>query len=148
MTNLEFELYKTKRRIILKFPRFGSELARAGITFRNDLKYKTAATDGKDIFIDPGYFTSLSNDDRVFLVAHEFMHNKFKHMLRLRDKNGEMRDLDVWNYVCDAIINANLEKEGFKIKEGYVNYPDAVNYSAEELYEIVRRMEEDGFFFE
>ena len=50
-----------------------------------------------------------------------------------------MRDLDVWNIATDAIINANLERDGFTIKEGYVNKPEALNYSAEEFYQILLR---------
>lgn len=36
---------------------------------------------------------------------------------------------------CAAIINANLERDGFTIKEGYVNMPEALDYSAEEFYQ-------------
>ena len=96
-TNL---IYDTKRKMLVKYPRFGSEIATANIEFRDDLKYHTAATDGKNIYVDPNYFASLSENDRLFIIAHEIMHIKFMHMLRLKDKSGNMRDLDVWNYKC------------------------------------------------
>ena len=51
------------------------------------------------------------------------------------DRNGQQRDQELWNIATDAIINANLERDGFKIKDGYVNMPEALNYSAEEFYE-------------
>ena len=133
-TNL---IYDTKRKMLVKYPRFGSEIATTNIEFKDDLKYNTAAADGKNIYVDPKYFASLSEDDRLFLIAHETMHIKFMHMLRLKDKSGNMRDLDVWNTATDAIINANLERDGFTIKEGYVNKPEALNYSAEEFYQIL-----------
>ncbi len=133
-TNL---IYDTKRKMLVKYPRFGSEIATANIEFRDDLKYHTAATDGKNIYVDPNYFASLSENDRLFIIAHEIMHIKFMHMLRVKDKSGNMRDLDVWNIATDAIINANLERDGFTIKEGYVNKPEALNYSAEEFYQIL-----------
>ena len=135
-TNL---IYDTKRKMLVKYPRFGSEIATANIEFRDDLKYHTAATDGKNIYVDLNYFASLSENDRLFIIAHEIMHIKFMHMLRLKDKSGNMRDLDVWNIATDAIINANLERDGFTIKEGYVNKPEALNYSAEEFYQILLR---------
>lgn len=56
-------------------------------------------------------------------------------MFRLKDKNGVKRDPELWNTATDAIINANLERDGFTIKEGYVNMPEALNYSAEEFYQ-------------
>lgn len=128
-------LYDAKRKMLAKYPRFGSEIAVANIEFKDDLPYHTAATDGKNIYVDPNYFASLRENDRLFTIAHEIMHIKFMHMYRLKDKSGEMRDFDLWNIATDAIINANLERDGFTIKEGYVNMPEALNYSAEEFYQ-------------
>ena len=128
-------IYDTKRKMLARYNKFASEVAKANIQYKDDLKYHTASTDGKNIFVDPNYFASLSEDDRLFLLAHETMHIKFMHMLRLVDKDGNKRDMDIWNKATDAIINANLERDGFTIKEGYENMPEALNYSAEQLYE-------------
>lgn len=136
-------IYDIKRKMLTKYPRFGSEIAVANIEFRRDLPFHTAATDGKNIYVDPEYFESLSENDRLFTIAHEIMHIKFMHIYRLTDKNGEKRDLELWNIATDAIINANLERDGFTIKEGYVNRPEALNYSAEEFYEILLREKEE-----
>ena len=136
-------IYEIKNLLLARYPRFGSEVAKANIEYRTDLKYHTAAADGRNVYIDPEYFKGLSEDDRLFLIAHEFMHNKFLHMYRLKDPNGVMRDTDVWNEATDAIINANLERDGFTIKRGYVNRPEAINYSAEEFYEILLKEREE-----
>lgn len=136
-------IYDVKRKMLTKYPRFGSEIAVANIEFRDDLPFHTAATDGKNIYVDPEYFESLSENDRLFTIAHEIMHIKFMHIYRLTDKNGKKRDPELWNIATDAIINANLERDGFTIKEGYVNMPEALNYSAEEFYEILLREKEE-----
>lgn len=128
-------IYDVKRKMLAKYPRFGSEIAVANIEFRENLPYHTAATDGKNVYVDPNYFESLSENERIFTIAHEIMHIKFMHMFRLKDKYGKKRDPDLWNIATDAIINANLERDGFTIKEGYVNMPEALNYSAEEFYQ-------------
>ncbi len=128
-------IYNVKRKMLAKYPRFGSEIAVANIEFKDNLKYHTAATDGKNIYVDPNYFASLSENDRLFTIAHEIMHIKFMHMFRLKDKSGVKRDPELWNIATDAIINANLERDGFTIKEGYVNMPEALDYSAEEFYQ-------------
>ena len=128
-------IYNAKRKMLAKYPRFGSEIAVANIEFKDNLKYHTAATDGKNIYVDPNYFASLSENDRLFTIAHEIMHIKFMHMYRLKDKSGVKRDPELWNIATDAIINANLERDGFTIKEGYVNMPEALDYSAEEFYQ-------------
>lgn len=136
-------IYETKRLMLARYPRFGSEIASANIEYRTNLKYHTAATDGKNVYFDPDYLASLSDDDRLFLLAHEIMHIKFAHSFRLLDKNGQKRNPDIWNESTDAIINANLERDGFKIKEGYVNRPEALKYSAEEFYQILLREKEN-----
>ncbi len=128
-------IYDVKRKMLAKYPRFGSEIAVANIEFKDNLPFHTAATDGKNIYVDPKYLESLSESDKIFLIAHEIMHIKFMHMYRLTDKNGQKRDIYLWNKATDAIINANLERDGFTIKEGYVNMPEALNYSAEEFYQ-------------
>ena len=134
-------IYDVKRKMLTKYPRFGSEIATSNIEFRDDLPFHTAATDGKNIYVDPNYFESLSENDRLFIIAHEIMHIKFMHMYRLTDKEGKKRDLELWNIATDAIINANLERDGFTIKEGYVNMPEALNYS-EEFYQILLQEKE------
>lgn len=128
-------ILEVKRNILAKYRRFGSELANANIEYNENLKYHTAATDGKNIYVDPKYFASLTNEERMFLIAHEIMHIKFMHMYRLKTKDGEKRDLELWNIATDAIINANLQRDGFEIKEGAVNMPEALNYTAEEFYQ-------------
>ena len=128
-------IYDAKRKMLAKYPRFGSEIAVANIEFKDNLKYHTAENDKKNIYVDPNYFADLSENDRLFTIAHEIMHIKFMHMYRLKDKSGVKRDLELWNIATDAIINANLERDGFIIKEGYVNMPEALDYSAEEFYQ-------------
>lgn len=121
----------------------GSEIAVTNIEFKNNLKYHTVATDGKNIYVDPKYFASLSENDRIFTLAHQIMHIKFMHMYRLKDKSGVKRDSELWNTATDAIINANLERDGFRIKEGYVNMPEALDYSAEEFYQKLLKEKEE-----
>lgn len=129
-------LKETISRLLIKYPHFGSTLANISFQFNEHLKYHTAATDGKIIYVDPNYFKSLKEENRMFLIAHEVMHVLFRHMFRL-EYSKKKRDLETWNIATDAIINANLERDGFKIPEGYVNIPGALYYSASELYDIL-----------
>lgn len=135
-------IYDLKRKMLAKYPRFGGEIAAANIEYRDDLKYHTASTDGKNIYVDPNFFASISEDERLFTIAHEIMHIKFRHISRMKDKSGKMRDLKLWNTATDAIINANLQRDGFTIKDGFVNMPEALKYSAEEFYQILLQRKE------
>lgn len=65
----------------------------------------TACTDGTHILINKEFFSKLSKDERVFLLAHETMHVALMHTVRLGD-----RDPELWNIAGDYIINAELKK--------------------------------------
>ena len=127
-------LQDVKKLMMVRYPRFGAEIAAANLEYKTDLKYHTAGTDGKNIYFDPNYLASLSDDEKLFLIAHELMHVKFEHVRRF-NSDGLKRDAELWNIATDAVINSNLERDGFTIKEGYVNMPEALNYNAEEFYE-------------
>ncbi len=133
---------ETVEKMLDRYPAFGAQAASCRIEYRDDLRFHTAATDGKNIFLDPDFFEGLSEEERLFVIAHEIMHMKFLHMFRLKGKDGQMRDPNLWNIATDAIINANLERDGFTIKEGYVNMPEAKNYSAEEFYDVLLKEKE------
>ncbi len=141
-------VYETNRKMLAKYPRFGSEVADSPIVFTNDVQ--TAATDGKNIYLNPEYFANVNEDVRLYLIAHETSHKKFKHMYRLKDKHGNMRDLELWNIVCDALVNANLKRDGIKIPDGRIcsetdeEYGEWVlQYNSEELYEMKKREKEE-----
>lgn len=104
MSEITDLIYDTKRKMLAKYPRFGSEIAVASIEFKDNLPYHTAATDGKNIYVDPNYFASLSENDRLFTIAHEIMHIKFMHMYRLKDENGVKRDLKLWNIATEMLL--------------------------------------------
>ena len=53
MSEITDLIYDTKRKMLAKYPRFGSEIAVASIEFKDNLPYHTAATDGKNIYVDP-----------------------------------------------------------------------------------------------
>lgn len=133
----------TLRILLVRYSEFAGEIASAKIEYRSDLKYKTAATDGKDIFIDPDYFASLDEEGRAFLLAHEFMHKKLKHHLR-RNFDGVERDPDLFNEAADAVTNANLERDGFTLPKGCVNRSEARNYTVEEFYEILKKEDKNN----
>ena len=142
MENKEEELQELKTTMLSRFPRFGAEIASVQLEFRSDLACHTAATDGEKIYFDPDFFATLNEEERLFIIAHEVMHIKFEHMYRIKDKDGNMRDMYLWNVATDAIINANLKRDRFTIREGYIDIPGALNYNAEELYDMLLKEKE------
>ena len=98
-------LQNVKRLMIARYPRFAQEIANANLEYKTDLPYHTAATDGKNVYFDPDYLASLSEDDKLFIIAHELMHIKFQHMFRMLNKNGEIIGINQAIYNPDDNIS-------------------------------------------
>lgn len=117
-----------KRRLLVKYPSFGSIIANA--KFIEETRIKTAATDGKDIIYNPAFVENLTSDEQVFLFAHEVCHIAFDHIYR-----SENRIHKLWNIATDAVINASLVGDNLPLIKGAVDIKDAIKYNAEDLYE-------------
>ncbi len=90
----------------------------------------TAAASKTKIKYHPDFVSNLDREERTFLFAHELMHIHLKHHERSKDRNPK-----IWNIATDAVINTNLKKDGFKLIDGLVDIPEAINYSAEQYYQ-------------
>ena len=130
-----------KRGVLSKFPLLGSVVS--GVVFREvGDALPTAATDGEKIVYNGEFVASLSYEERVGVFAHEIMHIAFNHILRSKDKDGQ-----IWNIETDSVINQMLRDEGVKLPDGTVDMPEAQNRSAEDMYdkileEIKKRQQE------
>lgn len=118
--------------VMAKFPYLAPTVSELEI---EPSKCSTACTNGKKVMYNPEFFESLSEDERTFTLAHEAMHIAFDHVKRAKD--GE-KDPGLWNIATDAVINQMLEHAGLPIKDGFVNMPEALDKSADEMYEIVK----------
>lgn len=95
-----------------------------------DEKIAYGATDGKYLYINPTTFVNLTNDEQVFLLAHETLHVAYQHMIRKED-----RDHQLFNIACDYVINLELVNQGFQmIKGGLLDY-QYKDMSSEEVYD-------------
>ena len=129
----EFDLDALKRKVLRRYPAFGSILS--SVKYRvvdKSSNLKTAGTNGKEIIMNKDYMNTLTEDEQIFVLAHEICHIAFEHKERRQGK-----DVKLWNIATDAIINKNLEQDGLPIPERAVNMEEALNYDAEELYNIL-----------
>jgi predicted metal-dependent peptidase len=98
-----------------------------------DKRLDTAATDGTNIYFDIDFLSRLTNDERIFVIAHEVWHNVLNHSLR-----RESRDAEIFNLAADIEVNELLIADGFVIpKDGLTAkfYGFTPGSSAEEYYE-------------
>ena len=116
-----------KRRLLVKYPFFGSVVANSN--FIVEPAVGTAGTDGKNIYYNPNFIESITDDQQTFIFAHEICHIAFDHIFR-----SEGKDKDLWNIATDSVVNAFLKQDGLPIVEDGVDIPEAINYDAEEMY--------------
>lgn len=131
LTPEQINFDKTMRSAILtRFPLLGVSLSDAKII--PDDRVGTACTTGKNIYYSPTFFNSLSFEEQEFTIEHELLHRKFNHIVRAKDK-----DIGTWNLATDAVVNQILKEAGHTIPEGMIDMPEALNKSADEIYDKI-----------
>lgn len=126
-----FNINSVIDRTLIYFPIF--KILINNIHFIENNSMATACTNGNTIYYNSSFFQTLSKDEQVFIIAHELMHITLKHLSRLEERN-----IEIWNYATDAVINQILRKNGLPLVEGVIDCPDALSFSAEEYYEMVK----------
>lgn len=125
-------LMRTK--LLNRHPFIGGVVMHLDMVPVRDYRVRTACTDGKHVYFDLAFYSELTDDERLFILAHETWHCVYMHMLR---KKG--REQFIWNCATDMEINRMLESDGFT-PPAEVLFPDPKwkeGMSAEEMYEIL-----------
>ena len=127
MFNLDLQLKK----LLIKAPLLSSYMD--WLKFQPTSLVNTGATDGKTVYYNPDNLSKRDELGQQFTLVHEILHVALKHMERQED-----REQDGFNYACDAVINQMIKKFGIPIPYGSIDCPEAINYSAEEYYDLIR----------
>ena len=100
-------------------------------TFHLDDSFPTAATDGKDIWLNPEFVLSLELNEYAGLIVHELLHAALQHCSRRRE-----RDAMLWNVAADIVVNgAILNDTDYKLPRGALVDPELCMLCVEEVYE-------------
>lgn len=97
----------------------------------------TAATDGKNLLVNPEFFYNLSVNERITLLAHEVLHVALDHMHRKGD-----RDPQLWNVAADYVINYSLKNTGYILPKGALYDSVYKDNSTVEVYDILNKKQE------
>ncbi len=124
---MSIDIGSIKRKLLIKYPIFGIKIV--NVEFQASNHIKTAGTDGKVVLYNPKFLSDLSEEQQVFIFAHEIGHIAFDHIFR-----SEGKDEKLWNIATDAVLNALLKQDGLPMVKGGVDIPEARKYKAEEMY--------------
>ena len=124
---MAFALEQIRTRVLDRYPYFGS--VAAGVCYKESFFVEAFGTDGEFIYYNPKSHDRFSEDNLVFLFAHELCHIAFNHIERSRDKN-----LALWGRASDAVTNALLISDGFEPAPGAVFIREALDCDAEQFY--------------
>lgn len=118
-------------KLLIKFPAFGQVIQNVSIL---ETKFiPTAATQGTMILYNKEFMDKLTEDEQVFIFAHEIMHICANHITRGEDKNRE-----IWNIATDGVINSWLKYHcKLPLPKGGIDMPNAMDSSADEIYEAL-----------
>ena len=126
--------------LLLRHPFFGNMATRLKIQDASDW-CPTAATDGRHLYYNVGFFSTLTNKHIEFVIAHEILHCVYDHMGR-----REKRDAQLYNIAADYKVNNILIRDRIGDKPDLPLYHD-FKYdpmSSEEIYdELKEKYDED-----
>ena len=119
-----------RQKLLMKQPFIGNVLLNLGIVL--DTTIDTAATDFRNIFVNPDFWVKLDDNERLFVLAHETWHVAMNHALR-----RQCRLPEPWNYATDLEIHFILQNEKFKEPWCLQHDPSWAPFSAERIYEEI-----------
>ncbi len=125
-------LAQDRHRLLLRYPFTGTVIMRLDIHLDQTGELDTAATDGRSIWVNPGFYASLDSDERLFVLAHETWHCILMHFARRRD-----RDPLRFNIATDLEIHFLLTEEGLRPPFVLPHDRSWKGLSAEEIYELL-----------
>jgi predicted metal-dependent peptidase len=102
--------------------------------FEASAKVKTAATDGRTIYVNPDFFGALNPEEQDGLLLHEVLHAALLHLPR---RAG--RDPKLWNIAADIVINGMILREGMALPAGGLVDKRREHLAVEEVYELLLR---------
>lgn len=133
---MSYDITQLKHKVVSIYPFFGS--VAANMEYQENDDVETMENDGKHILYNPQYLSGLSDGNQVFLLAHQLCHIAFRHRAR-----GRGKDPVIWDRATDAVINQMLKRDGLDIISGSVDCPEAIDYDAEQYYELLLKEKMD-----
>jgi predicted metal-dependent peptidase len=102
-------LANARRNLLAKYPFIGTVAMSLDIVPVRDANLETAATDGKNIFFDIDFLSKLTQNQILFVIAHEVMHCVLMHLTRSKSLTNK----HICNIAADFEVNSMLVCDSF-----------------------------------
>lgn len=119
-------------RLMLKFP-YWSELYYT-MTIYEDARQPTLCTDGRNMWVNPAFWATLSLDLKIAALAHEVGHKMLLHCSRRGARHPML-----WNIAADYVVNAILKKNGFQLGDGWLFDAKYDGWAVEAVYHDIEQ---------
>lgn len=129
---VEATLSLLRTRLCTRTPFLGSLLLFAEIISTDTIA--TAATNGRQIFINPQFFDQLTLDEQEAVLLHEVLHAALLHVSR-----GIGRHAEHWNIAADIVVNGVLAREGFALPKNSIRAQALEQFSVEEVFDLLEK---------
>lgn len=132
-------------RLLSKYGFFGCLLMNMSLGIQS---CATAYTDMKRVVFDPEFLNRLSDDELDFVLLHEVLHCALSHCLR-----GKGLEHHLYNIACDIVVNSHImsvmgmtefQVDGDEVMHLTPEGREGCEYTAEEVYELLRKQLEDA----
>jgi predicted metal-dependent peptidase len=131
-------MQKARAKMLIQHPFFATLLVSTPWEMTDQVE--TAATDMQKLYFNPTFMESLTDDEILFVLAHEVMHMALEHGLRKQARNHI-----VWNIACDYALNLVLKDSGFTIWSQALCDDIYKDLSADQIYDkIMQQAQKQG----
>lgn len=132
--NVADKVLRARMRLMLLHPHLASSVARLPmIEVETGSWCETAATDGFNIYWNPGFFEQLNEDEVLGVLAHELLHVVLAHI----DRRG-FRDEVLWNVAIDHATNLYLIDQGIVLPSSRLADHRFFRLTAEQIYDELK----------
>jgi predicted metal-dependent peptidase len=100
---------------------------------------QTAATDGRNLWINRDHWQGETLDGQMSLLVHELAHKMFLHPLRRGHREAEL-----WNVACDYAINAMMVENKFWVGPDWLYEKKYAGWLAEAIYNDLIQQRKEG----
>lgn len=133
---LEERLIQARMYLMNNSPFFATLLLNAPVIITD--RIPTAATNGKNLLLNPEFMGSLTDAQLTGVLCHEVLHMAFNHVGRLPDlpdpPDPETKQY-FFNYAADIVVNGVvLTASNLQLPDGHIRDTDLEDKSLEEIY--------------